>query len=84
VGAGTGLPWGPVSPPGPQSCTTAATPIVSEGLANREEVNAATDSLAADGPVVPGQRGERGMPMPTMAMMSRWISLVPPPKVKMV
>ena len=24
------------------------------------------------------------MPNPTMAMMSRWISLVPPPKVKMV
>ena len=32
----------------------------------------------------PGQRGARGMPKPTMAMMSRWISLVPPPKVKMV
>ena len=31
-----------------------------------------------------GQRGARGIPRPTMAMMSRWISLVPPPKVKMV
>ena len=30
------------------------------------------------------QRVERGMPNPTMAMMSRWISLVPPPKVKML
>src|SRR5580700_3447195 len=30
------------------------------------------------------QRGARGMPKPTMAMMSRWTSLVPPPKVKIV
>ena len=30
------------------------------------------------------QRGARGMPNPTMATMSRWISFVPPPNVKMV
>ena len=30
------------------------------------------------------QRGARGIPSPIMAMMSRWISLVPPPNVKMV
>ncbi len=30
------------------------------------------------------QRGARGMPRPIMATMSRWTSLVPPPKVKMV
>jgi hypothetical protein len=30
------------------------------------------------------QRGARGIPSPIMAMMSRWISFVPPPNVKMV
>ena len=41
--------------------------------------------IAATGPAESTrQRGARGMPRPTMAMMSRWISFVPPPKVKMV
>ena len=30
------------------------------------------------------QRNDRGMPRPKMAMRSRWISLVPPPKVRMI
>ena len=46
-------------------------------IASRPEGLSATDRPRA-------QRGARGMPKPTMAMMSRWISLVPPPKVKIV
>ena len=48
-------------------------------------VNAFGGLPAAGGlPYQEVQHGARGIPKPIMAMMSRWTSFVPPPKVKMV
>ena len=44
----------------------------------------AIDDVYRRAPSTSAQRGARGMPNPTMATMSRWISFGPPPNVKIV
>jgi len=93
--ASSGRPM-PISPARPSSAHTAwskrsgpasisrsrSSVTLSSRIRRARSETARCSSLKEKSIAAPPYRGARAMPRPTMLMMSRWISLVPPPKVR--